>query len=187
MEDNSYHILDPASSNIEPMIEGITFDPDIDFTTDESMSAVPPPPKKVDSFFKHKRNGSMVGALAISDEAVYDKLQQEMQQKVEQRQVRRASMQKIIDDGGSEEIKSLATESSNTTSSTKSFYTFNELKTRSAEERISNPYPSNIDTRNRELYLSDADFMSIFKMTKDEFSKVPAWRKQELKKRAKLF
>lgn len=38
-----------------------------------------------------------------------------------------------------------------------------------------------------QTYLSDEDFMSVFTMTKAEFAKIPGWRRDKLKKDAKLF
>jgi len=43
------------------------------------------------------------------------------------------------------------------------------------------------DPMNKEKYLSDADFQTIFKTTKTEFAAMPAWKKADLKKKAGLF
>jgi gelsolin len=44
-----------------------------------------------------------------------------------------------------------------------------------------------VDPAHREMHLSDEDFLSIFKMTKAEFEKLPKWKKDTLKKEQKLF
>ena len=49
------------------------------------------------------------------------------------------------------------------------------------------PYPADVDPSKREEYLGDGDFMKVFGMTKLEFVKLPTWKKNELKKKAKLF
>lgn len=66
-------------------------------------------------------------------------------------------------------------------------YSFKELKTRAANEKATNPYPPNIDSKNRELYLFDAEFEAIFGMSKSDFNSLPKWRRQELKKKNQLF
>lgn len=49
------------------------------------------------------------------------------------------------------------------------------------------PYPSGVDPAKRETYLGEEDFRKVFAMSKDEFTKLSAWKKNELKKKAKLF
>jgi len=44
-----------------------------------------------------------------------------------------------------------------------------------------------VDAASRENYLSDAEFLSVFGMTKVEFTAMPAWKKQEAKKRHGIF
>lgn len=44
-----------------------------------------------------------------------------------------------------------------------------------------------VDPSNREMHLSDEEFLSVFKMTKAEFEKLPKWKKDGLKKEHKLF
>jgi len=46
---------------------------------------------------------------------------------------------------------------------------------------------ANIDPARKEQYLSDAEFQSLFKMSKAEFDKLPVWKKGDTKKRAGLF
>lgn len=49
------------------------------------------------------------------------------------------------------------------------------------------PYPAGVDHAKREEYLGEGDFMKVFGMKKEDFSKLPLWKKSELKKKAKLF
>ena len=44
-----------------------------------------------------------------------------------------------------------------------------------------------IDKNNREQYLSPEDFEQIFKMSKDEFSKQPKWKRENMKRDLNLF
>jgi hypothetical protein len=44
-----------------------------------------------------------------------------------------------------------------------------------------------IDTAKRELYLSDQEFHSYFKMSKADFSKLPQWKRDNEKKKLDLF
>nr|XP_033787634.1 villin-like protein [Geotrypetes seraphini]XP_033787635.1 villin-like protein [Geotrypetes seraphini] len=47
--------------------------------------------------------------------------------------------------------------------------------------------PEGVDPTKKEMYLSDADFLNIMKMTKDDFYKLPKWKQQSLKKENGLF
>ncbi|EGG16302.1 talinB [Cavenderia fasciculata] len=47
--------------------------------------------------------------------------------------------------------------------------------------------PANLDQNNLELYLSDAEFATLFKMPRDEFAKLPTWKKNSLKNAQGLF
>ncbi|GAM22111.1 hypothetical protein SAMD00019534_052860 [Acytostelium subglobosum LB1] len=47
--------------------------------------------------------------------------------------------------------------------------------------------PAHLDSNNLENYLSDSDFQSMFKMPRDEFAKLPAWRKNKEKQAFGLF
>jgi len=48
-------------------------------------------------------------------------------------------------------------------------------------------WPSNIDPANREKFLSEADFVKVFKMTKEEFYNKDKFVRMRLKKEHKLF
>lgn len=48
--------------------------------------------------------------------------------------------------------------------------------------RAPGPYPDGIDVRQRENYLSDADFAEGFGMSKSDFSRLPQWRQKALKR-----
>lgn len=47
--------------------------------------------------------------------------------------------------------------------------------------------PEGVDPSRKEQYLSDKEFDSVFKMNKDAFNKLPAWKRDNLKKAANLF
>ena len=49
------------------------------------------------------------------------------------------------------------------------------------------PYPAGVDTAKREEYLGEGDFLKVFGMKKEDFVKLPSWKKNELKKKTKLF
>lgn len=44
-----------------------------------------------------------------------------------------------------------------------------------------------IDATRREDYLSNADFSTVFGMDRDAFRNLPAWKRQQAKKKANLF
>merc|ERR1712160_105324 len=44
-----------------------------------------------------------------------------------------------------------------------------------------------IDMQNREIYLAEAEFKEKMGMTKDEFKGKPAWKQNDLKKKANLY
>jgi len=46
---------------------------------------------------------------------------------------------------------------------------------------------SQVDSGQKEMYLSDEDFVSMFKMTKVQFSGLPAWKKKQQKQEFGLF
>ena len=48
-------------------------------------------------------------------------------------------------------------------------------------------WPSGIDVTKREQYLSESDFVTVFKMTKEEFARNDKFVRLRLKKEAKLF
>lgn len=47
--------------------------------------------------------------------------------------------------------------------------------------------PSGVDPKRKEIHLTNDDFVSIFGMDFSEFETLPNWKKQELKKKFKLF
>jgi len=47
--------------------------------------------------------------------------------------------------------------------------------------------PEGVDPSRKEDYLSDADFETVFKMKRDAFAKMPAWKKDNLKKSTNMF
>lgn len=78
------------------------------------------------------------------------------------------------------ELEALKTTSPKAQSpSPKSTYSHQELKTR--------PFPTGVDPAKREEYLTLADFKSIFNMTPEEFTKLPKWKRTQLKKKHGLF
>lgn len=50
-----------------------------------------------------------------------------------------------------------------------------------------NELPDSVDPKRKEIYLTNDDFVSIFDMNFSEFEMLPNWKKQELKKKFKLF
>jgi len=60
----------------------------------------------------------------------------------------------------------------------KKSYTLDELK---------KSVPAGVDPSKKEMYLSDAEFNATFKMSKDEWTKAPDWKKKDAKKKAGLF
>lgn len=49
------------------------------------------------------------------------------------------------------------------------------------------PLPEGVDPTNIEKYLSADDFQQLLMMTKEEFDKLPSWKKTNLKKEKGLF
>ena len=47
--------------------------------------------------------------------------------------------------------------------------------------------PAGVDASQRQNYLSDAEFQSVFGMDKAAFEKLPGWKKTAAKKKADLF
>jgi len=47
--------------------------------------------------------------------------------------------------------------------------------------------PEEIVLHKKELYLSDEDFKKVFGLTKQQFNKLPKWKKQMKKKDVHLF
>lgn len=57
----------------------------------------------------------------------------------------------------------------------------------SYQELLSDTLPPGIDVKKLESYLSDEEFEKVFHMTRQEFDKVPVWKKEGLKKEVYLF
>ena len=49
------------------------------------------------------------------------------------------------------------------------------------------PLPEGVDAARLETYLSDEEFKKVFKMDKDQFSKLTGWKQTKAKKDAGLF
>ena len=49
------------------------------------------------------------------------------------------------------------------------------------------PFPDGVDCTRREMYLSDAEFESLLGVNKEEWEKVPKWKKDREKKKHGLF
>ncbi|KAK7244543.1 hypothetical protein RIF29_39367 [Crotalaria pallida] len=60
-------------------------------------------------------------------------------------------------------------------------FSYEQLKTKSGS------VVPGIDLKRRETYLADEEFESIFKMTKEAFTKLPRWKQDMLKKKVDLF
>lgn len=50
-----------------------------------------------------------------------------------------------------------------------------------------NQLPDSVDPKRKEIHLTHDDFVRIFEMKFMDFEALPNWRKQELKKRHRLF
>eukprot|EP00039_Didymoeca_costata_P010163 m.136190 g.136190 ORF g.136190 m.136190 type:complete len:840 (+) comp14725_c0_seq1:125-2644(+) len=57
----------------------------------------------------------------------------------------------------------------------------------SIEQLRSDDLPIEVDKTRKEDYLSDEDFASVFNTSREEFSKLPKWKQNGLKKSAKMF
>lgn len=57
----------------------------------------------------------------------------------------------------------------------------------SYERLIQLPSPEGVDQDKRENHLNDEEFQKVFGMGKEEFGKLSKWKKNEMKKKAKLF
>ncbi|XP_017768245.1 PREDICTED: dematin-like [Nicrophorus vespilloides] len=47
--------------------------------------------------------------------------------------------------------------------------------------------PADVDRCNLERHLSDAEFESLFQLSRTDFYRLPTWRRSEIKRRARLF
>jgi hypothetical protein len=50
-----------------------------------------------------------------------------------------------------------------------------------------NPVPEGVDAKNKELHLSDAQFVQFLKMSRDQWAALPQWKKLRIKKEVGLF
>uniref|UniRef100_A0AAX7V0T9 HP domain-containing protein n=1 Tax=Astatotilapia calliptera TaxID=8154 RepID=A0AAX7V0T9_ASTCA len=68
--------------------------------------------------------------------------------------------------------------------SVKSFQCFppDDLK-----NKLANELPEGVDPKQKEKYLSDTDFTTVFGMTKDEFVSLPQWKQLKMKKEKGMF
>ncbi|KAK2720027.1 hypothetical protein QYM36_004066, partial [Artemia franciscana] len=55
------------------------------------------------------------------------------------------------------------------------------------KEKDPEKLPYGVDATKKETYLTIEDFKEAFKMTKEEFAKLPTWKQQDLKKSAGIF
>ncbi|KAL9651896.1 hypothetical protein ABK040_000242 [Willaertia magna] len=62
------------------------------------------------------------------------------------------------------------------------YYSYEELKNNKQKK-----YPAGVDANKREQYLSDSDFMKIFKMSKGEFNRLPEFKQTKMKRDVELF
>jgi tetratricopeptide (TPR) repeat protein len=62
-----------------------------------------------------------------------------------------------------------------------------ERPVHSLESLQSKPFPDGVVSTERELYLSNDVFNDLFKMSKDEWTKLPKWKRVTQKKKHKLF
>ncbi|XP_019444045.1 PREDICTED: villin-3-like isoform X2 [Lupinus angustifolius] len=82
---------------------------------------------------------------------------------------------------GDSEPKQEKVEDVNDDQNSPSVFSYEQLNTKSGS------IVSGIDLKRRETYLSDEEFATIFKMTKEAFSKLPRWKQDMLKKKVDLF
>mmetsp|Transcript_79841 Transcript_79841/g.124511 ORF Transcript_79841/g.124511 Transcript_79841/m.124511 type:complete len:305 (+) Transcript_79841:55-969(+) len=75
----------------------------------------------------------------------------------------------------------------NKESSDKLVYEDPAEKQYSYEEITSDKRPAGVDPTKKEAYLSDAEFQTVMGCSKAEFSQMPKWKQQNLKKSKKLF
>ena len=52
---------------------------------------------------------------------------------------------------------------------------------------IKKPCPDGVDPRNKHLSLTEAEFLDVLKMSKDEFAALPQWKQDQKKKEVQLF
>ena len=54
-------------------------------------------------------------------------------------------------------------------------------------QRDAGDLPDEVDLASREMWLSDADFQTLFYCKKDAFQKLPAWKRKNMKRDAGFF
>jgi len=62
-----------------------------------------------------------------------------------------------------------------------------QVQTYSYRELTNPPLPPNVDPSQLEAYLSDEEFVSLFKMSREELRKKPRWKQEEIKRELKLY
>ncbi|OIW21919.1 hypothetical protein TanjilG_14755 [Lupinus angustifolius] len=82
---------------------------------------------------------------------------------------------------GDSEPKQEKVEDGNDGQNNQSVLSYEQLNTKSGSVVLG------IDLKRRETYLSDEEFETIFKMTKEAFTKLPRWKQDMLKKKVELF
>ncbi|MEQ2191514.1 hypothetical protein XENOCAPTIV_029783, partial [Xenoophorus captivus] len=70
---------------------------------------------------------------------------------------------------------------------TETVKTFQPFPPNMLVNKESNELPKGVDPSKKEKHLSDADFSSLFGMTKDNFASLPQWKQLNLKKKTGLF
>lgn len=55
------------------------------------------------------------------------------------------------------------------------------------QELLDKKYPKGIDTTKLEEYLDESEFMKVFEMSAEEFSKQPLWKRQNVKRDLGLY
>uniref|UniRef100_A0A6B2LE05 HP domain-containing protein n=1 Tax=Arcella intermedia TaxID=1963864 RepID=A0A6B2LE05_9EUKA len=60
-------------------------------------------------------------------------------------------------------------------------------KTYSYQDLSTGNFPPGLDTSQLEKYLSEQEFNDVFGVTREEFSEVPKWRQQQIKKEKNLY
>jgi len=59
--------------------------------------------------------------------------------------------------------------------------------TYSYSELTSDSLPKGIDVTQKEIYLSDEEFENVFNMKKEDYEKIPSWRRETIKKKFGLY
>lgn len=160
---------------------------------DDDDLPLPPPPapssrelaEEVSLTSKIVKKYNLKGIGNIDEES-HNKMKDEMQDKVMARYERRESIKQQNRGFGDGTVADDDT-SVSTENILGLIFPLSVLQTRTVEELKTNPYPTEVDLRCREQYLSDEEFMSTFGISKQVFATKPAWRQQEMKKRVDLY